>query len=55
MAMAIVDNVSMSDLSPSTIDLTKIDCKHVVYSSDWGLDKTVEVIKYCSGADKEVH
>jgi hypothetical protein len=44
----------MSSLSPSTIDLSKIDCKKVVYSSNWGLDKTLEVIRHCTGADKEV-
>ena len=54
-AMAIVGNVSMSSLSPSTIDLSKIDCKKVVYSGNWGLDKTLEVIRHCTGADKEVH
>ena len=53
-AMAIVGNVSMSSLSPSTIDLSKIDCKKVVYSGNWGLDKTLEVIRHCTGADKEV-
>jgi hypothetical protein len=54
-AMAIVGNVSMSSLSPSTIDLSKIDCDKVVYSANWGLDKTLEVIRHCTGADKEVH
>ena len=44
----------MSSLSPSTLDLGKIDCEKVVYSKDWGLDKTLEVIKHCTGADKEV-
>ena len=53
-AMAIVGNVSMSSLSPSTIDLSKIDCNKVVYSGNWGLDKTLEVIRHCTGADKEV-
>jgi hypothetical protein len=53
-AMAIVGNASMSSLSPSTIDITKIDCKNVVYSGDWGLDKTLEVLRHCTGADKEV-
>ena len=52
-AMAIVGNVSMSSLSPSTIDLSKIDCEKVVYSANWGLDKTLEVIRHCTGADKE--
>ena len=54
-AMAIVGNASMSSLSPSTIDISKIDCHKVTYSADWGLDKTLEVIKYCTGSDKEVH
>ncbi len=54
-AMAIAGNVSMSSLSPSTIDLSKIDCEKVVYSSNWGLDKTLEVIRHCTGADKEIH
>ena len=54
-AMAIVGNVSMSSLSPSTIDLSKIDCDKVVYSANWGLDKTLEVIRHCTGADKELH
>ena len=54
-AMAIVGNVSMSSLSPSTIDVSKIDCDNVVYSSNWGLDKTLEVIRHCTGADKEIH
>ena len=54
-ALAIVGNVSMSSLSPSTIDLSKIDCKKVVYSGNWGPDKTVEVIRHCTGADKEAH
>ena len=53
-AMAIVGNVSISSLSPSTIDLSNIDCDKVVYSADWGLDKTLEVIRHCTGADKEV-
>jgi hypothetical protein len=54
-AMAMVGNVSMSSLSPSTIDLSKIDCDKVIYSASWGLDKTLEVIRHCTGADKEVH
>ena len=53
-AMAIVVNASMSSLSPATIDITKIDCEKVTYSADWGLDKTLEVIRHCTGADKEV-
>jgi hypothetical protein len=53
-AMAIVGNASMSSLSPSTIDLSKIDCEKVAYSAKWGLDKTLEVIRHCTGADKEV-
>ena len=53
--MAIVGNVSMSSLSPSTIDLGKIDCDKVVYSANWGLDKTREVLRHCTGADKELH
>jgi len=53
-ALAIVGNASISSLSPSTIDISKIDCDKVVYSADWGLDKTLEVIKHCTGADKEV-
>lgn len=52
--MAIVGNASMSSLSPSTIDISKIDCHKVAYSADWGLDKTLEVIRHCTGADKEV-
>ena len=54
-AMAIVGNASMSSLSPSAIDLSKINCDKVVYSADWGLDKTLEVMRHCTGADKEVH
>ena len=54
-AMAIVGNASMSSLSPSAIDLSKMDCDKVAYSADWGLDKTLEVIRHCTGADKEVH
>ena len=54
-AIAIVGNASMSSLSPSTIDVSKIDCDNVVYSSNWGLDKTLEVIGHCTGADKEIH
>ena len=53
-AIAIVGNVSMSSISPSTIDISKIDCEKVVYSADWGLDKTLEVMRHCTGADKEV-
>ena len=53
-AIAIVGNASMSSLSPSTLDLGKIDCDKVVYSADWGLDKTLEVLRHCTGADKEV-
>ena len=53
-AMAVVGNASMSSLSPSTLDLGKIDCDKVAYSKDWGLDKTLEVIRHCTGADKEV-
>jgi hypothetical protein len=53
-AIAIVGNASMSSLSPSTIDISKIDCDKVAYSADWGLDKTLEVIRHCTGADKEV-
>ena len=52
--MAIIGNTSMSSLSPSTIDISKIDCEKVVYSADWGLDKTLEVMRHCTGADKEV-
>jgi hypothetical protein len=51
-AMTIVGNASMSSVS---FDLSKIDCEKVVYSADWGLDKTLEVMRYCTGADKEVH
>jgi len=40
--------------SPLTVDVSKIDCHKVTYSADWGLDKTLEVIKHCTGADKEV-
>jgi len=36
-AIAIVGNVSMSSISPSTIDISKIDCDKVVYSANWGL------------------
>ena len=54
-AMTIVGNASMSSLSPSTIDISKIDCEKVTYSADWGLDKTLEVMRHCTGADKEVH
>ena len=53
-AVAVLGNASMSSLSPSTIDLSKIDCEKVVYSANWGLDKTLEVIRHCTGADKEV-
>ena len=53
--MAIVRNVSMSSLSPSTIDLGKIDCDKVAYSANWGLDKTLEVLRHCTGADMELH
>jgi len=53
-AMAIAGNVSMSSLSPSTLDLGKIDCEKVVYSANWGLEKTLEVIRHCTGADKEI-
>ena len=41
--------------SPSTIDVSKIDCKKVAYSADWGLDKTLEVIRHCTNAGKEVN
>ena len=53
--VAVVGNASMSSLSPSTIDISKIDCEKVAYSADWGLDKTLEVMRHCTGADKEVH
>jgi len=53
-AVAVVGNASMSSLSPSTIDISKIDCEKVTYSADWGLDKTLEVMRHCTGADKEV-
>jgi len=52
-AMALLGNASMSFLSPTTIDVSKIDCDNVVYTADWGLDKTLEVIKHCTGANKE--
>ena len=52
-AVAVVGNASMSSLSPSTIDISKIDCENVAYSADWGLDKTLEVMRHCTGADKE--
>ena len=45
-AMAIVGNASMSSLSPSTIDVSKIDCEKVAYSANWGLDKTLEVMRH---------
>ena len=52
--MAIVGNTSMSSLSPSTIDIGKIDCEKVVYSADSGLDKTLESnADAAHGADKE--
>ena len=51
-AMAIVGNASIS--SASTFDLSKLDCNKVVYSADWGLDKTLAVMKYCIGEEKEV-
>ena len=54
-AIAIVGNVSMFSLSPSTIDISKIDCHKVTYSANWGLEITLEVIRHCTGADKEVH
>ena len=54
-AVAVVGNASMSSLSPSTIDISKIDCEKVAYSADWRLDKTLEVMRHCTGADKEVH
>ena len=54
-AVAVVGNASMSSLSPSTIDISKIDCEKVTYSAQWGLDKTLEVMRHCTGADKEVH
>ena len=44
-AMAIVGNTSMSSLSPSAIDISKIDCEKAVCSADWGLDKTLEVMR----------
>ena len=53
--IAVVGNGSMSSLSPSTIDISKIDCEKVVYSADWGLDKTLEVMRHCTGAEKEVN
>jgi hypothetical protein len=52
-AMAIVGNALI--FSASTFDLGKIDCDKVVYSADWGLDKTLAVLRHCTGADKEVH
>ena len=52
--IAVVGNGSMSSLSPSTIDISKIDCEKVAYSADWGVDKTLEVMRHCTGADKEV-
>ena len=54
-AMAIVGNASVSSLSSSTIEVSKIDCEMVAYSANWGLDKTLEVMRHCTGADKEVH
>ena len=54
-AMAVAGNASMSNLSPSTIDFSEIDCHNVTYSADWGLDKTLEVLRHCTGADKEEH
>ena len=41
--------------SPTTIDVSKIDCEKVAYSADWGLDKTLEVIRHCTDAEKEVN
>ena len=40
--------------SPSTLDIAKLDCDKVVYSADWGLDKALEVLRHCTGAEKEV-
>jgi hypothetical protein len=51
-AMAIVGSVSVSN--SSTFDISKMDCNKVVYSADWGLDKTLAVMKYCTGGEKEV-
>jgi hypothetical protein len=53
-AIAIVGNASMSSLSPSTFDISKINCEKVIYSADWGLDNTLAVIRHCTHADKEV-
>ena len=53
--IAIVGNVSMSSLFPSTFDLSKINCEKVIYSADWGLDNTLAVIRHCTDGDKEVN
>ena len=50
--VAIVGDVSISNVS--TFDFSKIDCNKVVYSGDWGLDKTLAVMKHCTGGEKEV-
>ena len=43
----------MLSLSPSRFHLSKINCEKVAYSAKWGLDKTLEVMRHCTGADKE--
>ena len=53
-AIAIVGNASVSSLSSSTIEVSKIDCEKVAYSANWGFDNTLEVMRHCTGADKEV-
>ena len=46
-AIPIVGNASVSSLSSSTIEVSKIDCEKVAYSANWGFDKTLEVMKHC--------
>ena len=54
-AMAIVGNASVSSLSSSTIEVSKIDCEMVACSANWKIDKTLEVMRHCTGADQECH
>ena len=59
--MAAIGNVSISGASTANdcqqkecFDLKNIDCNNVTYSADWTFNKTLAVMKFCTGGEKEV-
>jgi len=60
--MAVTANISISGESTPNdcqdkecFNLENTDCNNITYSANWGPDKMVRVIKYSTGAEKEVN